>query len=228
MNTKIREYIDQLFLEAPKTKKALELKEEMISNAEEKFADLLREGYREEDAFGVVVHSIGNVDELFQELAREDGGQRYTDQELELQHKKAKYIAISVGMYVFALAVFFLGAVLDSGLRYVMPFDMASLGMVAAILLCIAPTVLIVYASQLTPRYRRNEDSMVEEYKEWKSGTSHLKEVRKAISSILWTVTVIVYFLISFSTMAWHVTWVIFLIAGCVESVVSLIFSMKR
>ena len=228
MNTKLREYIDELFQNAPKTKKALELKEEMISNAEEKFADLLREGYREEDAFGVVIHSIGNVNELFEELEREDGGMGYTDQELMLQQKKAKLTAIAVGLYVFALAVFFLGAVLDDGFRYIAPFDIASLSMVIAILLCIAPTVMIVYASQLTPRYRRTEDSMVEEYKEWKDGSSRHREVRRALSSIIWTVTIILYFLISFSTMAWYITWVIFLIAGCVESIVSLIFSMKK
>lgn len=228
MNTKIREYIDELFQNAPKTKRALELKEEMISNAEEKFADLLREGYREEDAFGVVIHSIGNVNELFEELEKEDGGMGYSDQELMLQQKKAKLTAISVGLYVFALAVFFLGAVLDDGLRYIAPFDVASLAMVIAILLCIAPTVMIVYASQLTPRYKRTEDSMVEEYKEWKDGSSRYKEVRRAVSSIIWTVTVILYFLISFNTMAWYITWVIFLIAGCVESIVSLIFSMRK
>lgn len=41
MNAKIREYIDRLFEDAPKTRKALEMKEEMISNAEEKFADFI-------------------------------------------------------------------------------------------------------------------------------------------------------------------------------------------
>lgn len=228
MSTDIRAYIDDLFQNAPRTKKALELKEEMISNAEEKLADLLREGYREEDAIGVVIHSIGNVDELFNELEREDGGMGYTDQELELQQQKARLIAISVGLYVFALAVFFLGAVIDSGMGRIGGFDAASIGLVVAILLCIAPTVMIVYASQLTPRYRRTGDSMVEDYKEWKDNSSRYKEIRRAVSSIIWTVTVILYFVISFSTMAWYITWVIFLVAGCLESIVGLIFSMRK
>lgn len=231
MNAKIREYIDRLFEDAPKTRKALEMKEEMVSNAEEKFADFISQGYKEEDALDVVINSIGNVEELFRELEESDMGYRgFTELELKLQKKKALFTAISVGLYIFAGAVFFFFVLLEDSSWGNGKFgiDFSTMGIMMAALCCIAPTCLLVYASTMIPKYRRSEDTMVEEYKEWKSGSRQGKEVRKAISSIIWTVTVILYFVISFTTFDWYITWVVFLIAGCVESIVSLIFSMKN
>ena len=68
MKEKIRKHINGLFTEAPKTRKAMELKEEMIQNTIEKYEDLIAEGHKEEDAFRIVVGSIGDVTELFEDL----------------------------------------------------------------------------------------------------------------------------------------------------------------
>lgn len=230
MNTDIREYINRLFEDAPRTRKALELKEEMISNAEEKLADYISQGYREEDAVQVVVNSIGNVEELFKELEEsETGFGGFTELELKLQQKKARLISAAVGLYILAGVVFFFFAMLsDTLLVRSFGMDLSMFSLVAAGLICIAPTCMIVYANNMIPKYRKKEDSMVEEYKEWKSESSRDKEIRRAISSIIWTLTVILYFVVSFATYAWHITWVVFLIAGCVESIVSLLFSMKK
>ena len=69
---------------------------------------------------------------------------------------------------------------------------------------------------------------MVEDYKEWKSDAGRDKEIRKAISSIIWTVTVVVYLFVSFITMMWYITWIIFLIALCIEALVQLLFSLRK
>lgn len=230
MNTKIRDYINELFKNAPKTKKVLELKEEMITNAEEKFADLMAEGYREEDSFSVVIHSIGNVEELFHELGRVDGSYSgTTEDEQKFRQKKAKYIAISAGWYIFAGVVFFAFVLLGEPYSYYgSGIDWSLLGLIIGALLCIPPTIIIVYMSMITPKYQKAEESMVEEYKEWKSGSNRDKEVRKAISSIIWTLTVVLYFVLSFRTGSWHITWIIYLIAGCVESLVNLLFNIKK
>ena len=61
MKEKIQKHIDALFTNAPKTRKAMELKEELTQNTIEKYEDLISEGYREEDAFQNVIGSIGDV-----------------------------------------------------------------------------------------------------------------------------------------------------------------------
>lgn len=222
MENSIREFINELFVDGPKSRKALELKEEMIANAVDKFRDLLKEGYREEDAFDVVINSIGNVQELFFELEREEQeemeGNWYIEYMFMLQKKKAKFIAIAVGLYIFAAGVFCLFAMADD-----------EMGLVLTAFLCIAPTVMLVYSGMMIPKLPGGEQTAVkEEYQEKKEKKNIGKEVRNAVSTIIWCATVAFYFLISFETGAWHITWVIFLVAVCIQTIVGLIFSMRR
>lgn len=228
-NQKIRDYINRLFEEAPKTRAALDLKEEISTNAEEKYADLLAQGYKEEDAFDVVIHSLGNVEDLFRELDSSDGGGAgYKGLSAAEQKKKALITAIAVGLYIFAGVIFFFFGMLDEAGIYIMNIEMTMLGFVVAALICIIPTGMLVYSSIMQPKYTKKEESMVEDYKEWKSTTSRDKEIRKAISSIIWTLGIVLYFIWSFLTGAWHISWVTFLILGCIESIVGLIFSLRR
>lgn len=235
MNQKIRDYIAYLFEKAPKTRAAVDLREEIIANAEEKMRDLLAQGYKEEDAFAIVIHSIGNVEELFSELRSEDAREENRPEEAALRKKRAVITATAVGMYIFAGTVFFFIGFLEENIsefiyetRGMALHDVSMLGLVLAGLICIVPTAMLVYSSiALVPSYKKKEDSMVEEYKEWKSGTQKDKAVRGAVGTIIWTLGVAVYLIVSFRTGAWGVTWIIFLILGCIDSIVSLVFSLK-
>ena len=52
-------------------------------------------------------------------------------------------------------------------------------------------------------------------------------KIVKQISDIIGGIGVAIYFIISFATMAWHITWVIFIIIGMVEEIVKLIFMLE-
>lgn len=52
-------------------------------------------------------------------------------------------------------------------------------------------------------------------------------KIVKQINDIIGGIGVAIYFIVSFITMAWHITWVIFIIIGMVEQVVKLIFTLK-
>lgn len=229
MNEKIRETIEELFADAPRTRAAVDMKEEIISNAEEKMKDLLAQGYREEDAFAVVIHSIGNVEELFEELRNEGGENKTVIQDEKVRRKKAVITAVSVGLYILAGVVFFFfGMVGELGVSYAGGLDLIVAGFIIAGALCIPPTCMLVYSSIMYPAYKKKEDSMVEEYKEWKNGSSRDKAIRGAVSTIIWTLGIAIYFIVSFRTFEWQITWVIFLILGCLEGIVTLIFSLKN
>ena len=47
------------------------------------------------------------------------------------------------------------------------------------------------------------------------------------ICDIIGGIGTVIYFIVSFATMAWHITWVIFIIIGMVEELVKLIFMLK-
>ena len=109
MKEKITKHINELFRDAPKTRRAVELKEEMTQNTIEKYEDLLGEGCQEEDAFRIVVDSIGDVTELFEDLK---------DRSLfllpeEQRRKRAVLKAAAVGIYIFAGVVFIISMVVS-------------------------------------------------------------------------------------------------------------------
>ena len=221
MKEKIRQHFNLLFTEAPKTRKALDLKQEMIQNAMDKYDDMVAEGYSEEDAYRNVIDSIGDVSELFTELEEKN---LFTLSEKD-RKKKAMLTAVAVGLHIFAGAVFYF---FSSGMWYSHGYHMGNLGLVIALLICIAPTIMLVYAANMYPDYSKKEGSnMVERYKEDRYSSNKETAVRRSINTIIWSLAVVLYFIISFATFQWEVTWVIFPMALCVQSIIRLIFSLK-
>lgn len=53
-------------------------------------------------------------------------------------------------------------------------------------------------------------------------------KIVKQINDIIGAIGVSIYFIVSFITMAWHITWVIFIIMGMTEEIVKLIFMLKE
>lgn len=222
MNEKIRKYFEELFNEAPYTKKALDLKEEMISNANDKYQDLMAQGFSEEDAFRNVISSIGDVKSLFRELEEET---EFSKSE-ENRKKRAVTTAIAVGLYIFAGVVFFAFVLFGDIMRT--NYDLSLLRLIIAVFICIIPTCMLVYVANMYPSYVKKDETMAEIYRGRISSDKREKEIFGAISAIIWTLVVVAYFVISFTTMAWHISWVIFLIGGCLEAVVKLVMSIRR
>ena len=48
------------------------------------------------------------------------------------------------------------------------------------------------------------------------------KEKKRSYSSLLWSIIAVVYLIISFTTFAWHITWLIFPIGAIVEKIISI------
>lgn len=53
-------------------------------------------------------------------------------------------------------------------------------------------------------------------------------KITKQINDIIGGIGVAIYFIVSFLTMAWHITWVIFIVIGLLEEIVKLIFMLKE
>ena len=223
MEEKIRNYINHLFAEAPRTRKAMDLKEEMAQNTIEKYQDLVSEGYSEEDAWKMVTASIGDVTELFGELEEPD---LYLSE--EDRKKKALLKAIAIGLYIFAGVVLMAWMMISENFFYYNVPDMGMFGLIAAGLLCIPPTCMLVYATNLYPNSDKRERSMVESYQEARRAGKRAKALKGSISAIIWFVTLILYFIISFVTRNWEITWIIFLMGGCAQAVLFLVFSLKQ
>ena len=86
MKDKIKSAIMDLFENVPESQEAKELQEEMISNAEEKYEDLIQRGFTEEQSYTMVMGSIGDVEELLADLgAQSDDGKKAKSEYWEKQ-----------------------------------------------------------------------------------------------------------------------------------------------
>lgn len=216
MEAKLRAYVETLFEQAPHTRKAYELKEEMIQNLVEKYHGLCDEGKTEEAAYNIAINSIGDTGEL---IARLSGpAAALTPEQEKRKTLYAVLTALAVGFYI--LAVIPLIALSTIGREV--------LGLTLMFFLVAIATGLLIYVSMTKPKYYKAGDTMVEEFKEWKASKDNRSEARKSISSALWMLIVVAYFIISFSTGAWHVSWIVFLIGGALEQIVKALFEIKK
>ena len=77
-------------------------------------------------------------------------------------------------------------------------------------------------------RYVKKDDTMVEDFKEWKHQGRQKNKAAEAIIGSFWLIAVCVYIVVSFMTGAWHITWIIFLIAAAIASMIRGLFMLKQ
>ena len=222
MEDKIRRHVDDLFAEAAPTRKAVELKEEMIQNLNDKYHDLTAEGKTNEAAYNITIAGIGDISALLAELEKDMENKEIKNYETQAaRQKSAALTAVAVMMYILCVLPIIIMSMAD--FRYA-----SEIGVPVMFLMIAGATGLLIYNSMTKPRYESSSDTMVEEFREWQSDGKDRKALRKAISSALWSITVALYIIISFMSHAWHITWVIFVIAAAVESFINIIYAAKK
>jgi len=215
MIEELRKYLEELFAGVPKTRAAYELKEELLANSTERYFDLVENGVPEKEAYDIVINSIGDIDQLF-ETAEPKKDSRYVDD--NVVKKLALYKAIAIGLYI-------VGVVFAVAIDEFTPFS--NLGPIMMLLIAAIATSILVYIGAAYPKYKRNDDTVVEEFKEWNNNQKKKKSVQNSVNTIIWMIVLILYFVISFTTMAWHITWVLFLVGGCAQAIVNLLFQLN-
>ena len=209
MNEKLRRYIEELFANAPSTVRAVELKEEMYQNLTDKYNDLIAEGKSEESAFNIAIASIGDVDSLISGLS----GEKHEASEKSKQ-RSAIMTAVAIALYILCpVPVIVLGD---------------ELGLMLLFLFVAIATALLIYNGVTRERYVKADDTMVEQFKEWKQNGKQKSKAVDAIVGSFWLIAVCVYIVVSFMTGAWHITWIIFLIAAAISSMIRGIFMLKQ
>ncbi|MCH5265931.1 MAG: hypothetical protein J1F02_08520 [Lachnospiraceae bacterium] len=221
MEDKLRAYMDHLFREVPESKKAVEVKEEILQNLVDKYHDLLAEGKTEEAAYNIAVASIGDVSELLESL-KETGPAGSVEHPEYIRWKKSSAIRITIAVMLYIVSI--LPPIITAE---ILKSD-DSLGACGMFIIIAIATGILVYNHLSKPAYPKMDDTMMEDFKEWKSRSDSDRQALKAIKSALWSIIVVLYFVISFTTMAWYITWVIFLIGASAESIIKAVFDLKK
>ncbi len=214
MNKKIKNYVEVLFQDIPKSKKALELKEEMLSNMNERFNDYTMDGKSENQAYSLVISNLGDIDEMLKEVMPSEEFSKKAD---FYRDRNAKLKTISVMLYILSPAVLMGSDIL---------FSNGEMGLLCMFLLIAIATGLSVYSSNSTPnefKYKNIKDNEDYEFYNSESGRKF-----KLFESIYWTAVTILYLAISFITHDWHITWIIWVVAGLISGILETILKLKE
>ena len=120
---------------------------------------------------------------------------------------KAVLICIAIFLYFFAIASIIIGEValqLNDGL-------VVSIFLI----ICGIATALIVFTCMTRPSKKDNDNEEVKD------------PVLKSALEIASLVALCIYLLLSFTTMAWHLTWIIWIIYAIVAQIIKLVFLLK-
>lgn len=199
MREQLIQYVDLLFAGA---KDCEDIKQEILQNTLDRYDDLVSDGKVPEAAYRLAIAGIGDVNEILgtsaQAMPVAASGIAGTTQEDTPAKKLLR--AIAVGLYILC----------PLPLIIMSDIGMDNLGLCATLAIVAIATVLIM----LGAKKDQQEKGEAEPPK---------SELEKGISGVIWATGLGVYFLLSFSTRAWHITWVIFPILVALDSLISAI-----
>lgn len=217
MNIKIKKHVDSMFSEVPYSKKAEELKEEIMADMEAAYNDNISNGDSETEAFRKACDSLGNMDEVIENLIPEKDIIEKIDR---YKRFRAGMTTVAVILYILAVAVIVAFSTLSTLLGYD-PAISTMVGTVVFLVMCAIATGLLVFSrmnipQDVVPYIKEKRKEEVENY-----DTSTKKgRFLKAFSGSFWTFVTVIYFLVSFTTGSWGISWLIFLIGAAVEKAV--------
>lgn len=218
MYEKFSQKLDELFENAPQTNRASELKDELLANLMDKYNDLVSNGKSEQEAFNITIAGIGDTDELIRGLK---GNDQFNYKQIKKDREKSALIlSVSIGMYIMSVVILIM---CTSVFRINSNIAVCIMLTIDAIATC-----LIIYNAISRPKYLKTDDTIVEEFKEWKSANNAEKEVVKSIKSIMWLIIVALYFLLSFGLHIWSFSWIIFIIGAAVDKIITLAFQLRK
>lgn len=234
MKKKIEEYIESFFANADKTEQNEEFKQEIILNSLEKYDDLVASGMSEGESYSKVVVGIGNLYEVinFSDNSKKKPKNDVKEtKEKETQPKinkntyspkanrqRTAMLAVAISLYIMCVVPVIICSALGGE-------NMELLGVSLMFLMIAAATGIIIFRSTIEPRCDEKREKADEKYKEDKKGKK--SPVCKKICSVIRIVNLIVYLAISFATMQWYLTWMLFLVCECVIGIVNTVFEIK-
>ena len=199
MKEQLISYVDLLFAGA---EDADDIKQEILQNTLDRYDDLIDQGKSPQAAYSLAISGIGDISEILEHSETSSAPLPAAPVPVENNNKKLMR-AVAIGMYICcALPVIILGDV-GSGL----------IGVVLMFLMIAAATVLLILSDD------GKKEKTDDEIKDPK---------RKAIYKTISAVGLCVYFILSFATGAWYITWLIFPIMAAVRQLINAIWDLKE
>ena len=214
MKEQLIQYVNLLFAGATG---AEDMKQEILQNTLDRYDDLIDQGKSPEAAYRLAISGIGDINEILGNpqpqhihapASAPDLRSVIHEEAQDIQRRKMK--AVAVALYILCaipLIVF-------------TEIGQETLGLCMTLLMVASATVLIILS-------KKNDPEDEEEAEKAVSDTPKSK-LEESIDTLVGILTLVIYLAVSFITHAWHITWVIFLISGCVKGLISAILDLKE
>lgn len=126
----------------------------------------------------------------------------------QIKQKSAKVVSASVFIYIAAVAF----------LMIAIPVQKMNPIVATSIFLLLIgwATARIIKHYMSIPKIDKTEEEKKQD------------KMVKQVTEIITCICVAIYFILSFVTMAWHITWIIFIIMECINQIVKLVFMLKE
>lgn len=126
----------------------------------------------------------------------------------QIKQKSAEVVSSSILIFIAAVAFAGIGTT-------VMMWNPVVVGCTFLVMIGFGVTRIVKHYMSIPKFEKTNKEAKQE-------------KIIKQVNDIIGTIGVAIYFIVSFVTMAWHITWVIFIIMGMIEQIVKLIFMLKE
>ncbi len=196
MREQLIQYVELLFAGATDSE---DIKQEILQNTLDRYDDLIAAGKVPEAAYRLAIAGIGDINEILgTNLPRNVVSHPVVEADDGDTPTKKLLRAIAVGLYIL------------SPLPLIVLGDMGNdnMGLCGTLVIVAAATVMIMLgAKKETPKKEKNAEAPQ-------------SELSKSLSGLIWAIGLGIYFLLSFTTGNWHITWVIFPILGALDDLV--------
>ena len=205
MREQLIQYVNLLFAGVPDCD---DMKQEILQNTLDRYDDLIAEGKVPEAAYRLAITGIGDINEILG--TKPLSSPAYSrpvqpEQEPEDENKK-KLRATAIGLYILCPIPLFIGS--EMGLS-----TLGLCGLLAVV--AVATAMMVVSGKNYQPEEPPKE-------------LTEQEKLRKSIKTIINLVGLVVYFLLSFTTGMWAITWLVFPIIAAVWELTKAILDLKE
>ena len=199
MREQLIQYVELLFAGA---RDCEDIKQEILQNTLDRYDDLVASGKVPEAAYRLAIAGIGDINEILGTTVPPVAALNPAEKSDGGDNFAKKILrATAVGLYIISILP----------LIILCELGMEILGLCGTLAIVAVATVMIMLGAKKEKPAEQEKDEEPQ------------SELSKSLIGLIWALGLGVYFLVSFTTGAWHMTWVFFPILGALDSLVSAI-----
>lgn len=220
MREQLTQYVELLFAGNSDVE---DIKMEILQNTLDRYDDLIAQGKSPQDAYRLSITGIGDVNEIISGRAA-PGYAQQNQNNTYAPMPEFEGTATVVSRMMRAIAIF-LYIICPIPLFLFDRLGWDEVGLCCLLIIVgIATALLLLFKS---PKAKEPQQEYTD-YTERPRNDASRKELKKSVGKLISTIGLVAYFVISFSTGAWFITWLIFPIIGAVKGVVNAGIDMRE